>query len=226
MAAQTTRKTKHKKPARKAAGRAQGAGQPIGLRKLMDNLEAVEPSGVSPCRAALRRIKRCLSVQDTLRLKADLAVLEQAVSACPRDCGCRRGLKHVVIHAEGKVLGELTSEDGVFSGLFLNGAGEELLGDEIARMRYVGIGGAPGFHEPVQVRDPEFLAAFVGWCGLRGCGTLVLAEPYLPVWSRLQTARLDELSALRIMEKLQSIPPGDAWRLVENLDTSSATEVC
>ncbi len=221
MAKKTLPKTLRKKTVKKTAGRAAVSGKKVRLQKLFDILASRKPAGDSPCRAALDRVRGVLSVAEKAELATDLLLLDKAVAGCPGNCGCANGLKRVVISNNGRILGEMTSEGGKFSGLFLNGAGEDLLGEEISRLRYVGLKDVPGYAAPVQVRDPEFLGAFVGWCGVHGCEAMVLAEPYLPVWSKLQASNLDEEEVLLLMDRLRDIDQDEALRLIEGLSSRS-----
>lgn len=222
MAKMTMRKKAAKKRVARATGRPAASGMPIRLQKLIDNLAAIEPSGAGPCQSALARVKRALPPQALAKLGSDLAVLERAVAECPERCGCGRGLRRAVISSGGRILGELTSEGGKFSGLWLNAAGEDLLGEDLSRLRYLGISNGA---VPVNARDSGFLNAFAAWCGAKGCDVLVFSETYTPVWAKLQAAKLDEESMLRLMDKLRDLGLDDAWRLAEGLGGSSE-DVC
>lgn len=226
MATKRTRKITKKIPGQKKAVQAGHPRPATRLRKLVDNLSSVETSEIGSCIAALAKVRRILTAQQVARLKPELALLEKAVVGCPENCGCRRGLKRVIISTDGKMLGELTSDGGKFSGIALNGAGEDLLGEEMSTLRYTGLTGAPGFDSPVQVRDDDFLEAFVAWCGEKGCEALVLDELYLPVWSRLQESKIDDGQVLQLMRKLKSVPSQDALRLVDSLSAPSGSDIC
>jgi len=226
MAMKTKPKNAKKKSVKKTFRQPAVSGRPFKLQKLMDNLEAMEPTFACPCRAALARVKNALTDSDAIRLRPELALLDKAVADCPNECGCRQGLSRAVISIQGKMLGELTSEDGKFSGLVLNGAGEDLLGEEAATLRYVGLKDVPGFSPSVQARDQEFLEAFSVWCGEKGCEVLVLSEPYLPVWSKLQEAKLEDGELLPLMNKLRTVQPFDALRLVDGLAESTDARLC
>jgi hypothetical protein len=202
-------RTLTKKPSRKIIGKRQVP------ERVLDAAGEVKihVSQASPCKQALARVKAALTAAEASRLKVELDLLEKTVSGCPESCGCRLGVKRAVIFSEARVLGELASEDGRFSGLFLNQAGEELLGEDLARMRYVGLPGVAAGESHVQVRDPGFLAAFTAWCDTRGCGVLVLTDPYIAMWSDLQYSGIEAGKILALMRKLVALPQDEAWRL-------------
>jgi hypothetical protein len=226
MAIKTEPKSVKKTSTKKTANRHVVPKNNCKLRKLITDLEDVGAPSANPCQAALERVKKVLTAADIAKLKPELDLLKKAVAGCPADCGCSGGSKRVIISAHGKILGELSCVDGRFSSLCLNGAGEDLLGEDISKLRYVGLAGVPGFASPVQVRDPDFLAAFVAWCGERGCETLVLTEFQLPLWSKLQASLPDEEYLLPLMRKLQALPQDDALRIIEDLGNLTGEEIC
>jgi hypothetical protein len=187
------------------------SGAEIGIRNDGERIASAS-SQMAPCKQALSRVKAALSLADSARLGADLGLLEKAVAGCPDTCGCGLGFKRTVLHADDRVYGELTTRDGCFSGLMLTQWGEDSLGEDLSKMRYLGVPGAGSGETRVQLREPGFLASFLAWCAAGRCETLVLAEPHAAIWSELQLSGIGSAELVPLMRRLADLPPDEAWR--------------